>query len=132
MRPLNTSDLRAVADAPSRERLLRRCVTAVRRDGRTLGPAEDLPPGLAEEIGRRAEAVDPQASVELQLACPDCGHLWAVPFDTVSFLWDEVGAWAERTLREVHLLASAYGWGEDEILALSPERRRRYLGMVTA
>lgn len=130
LRPLSTSDLHAVADAPSRERLLRRCVTAVRHDGRTLGPAEGLPPGLAEEIARRAEAADPKASVELQLACPDCGHLWVAPFDIASFLWDEVGAWAERTLREIHLLASAYGWGEGEILALSPERRRRYLGLV--
>ena len=132
MRPLNTSDLRAVADAPSRERLLRRCVTAVRRDGRTLGPPKTFRPDSPRRSAGARRRSTRRPAIELQLACPDCGHPWAVPFDTVSFLWDEVGAWAERTLREVHLLASAYGWGEDEILALSPERRRRYLGMVTA
>jgi hypothetical protein len=35
-------------------------------------------------------------------------------------------------LREVHVLASANGWSEAEILALSPQRRQRYLEIVTA
>ena len=39
-------------------------------------------------------------------------------------------AWALRTLAEVHRLASAYGWREQDILALSPARRQLYLGMV--
>jgi hypothetical protein len=35
-------------------------------------------------------------------------------------------------LREVHILASAYGWREDDILAMSPARRRIYLEMLRA
>jgi hypothetical protein len=128
----NTLDLRALADAPDVGRLFRRCVTAVTRNGEPRRVEDDLPPELGAEISRRAEAADPQARVELQLLCPACGQEWTAPFDIVSFFWGEVHAWAERTLREVHLLASTYGWGEAEILALSPRRRRRYLGMVTA
>jgi hypothetical protein len=30
------------------------------------------------------------------------------------------------------VLASAYGWDEEQILALSPSRRRAYLGLVVA
>jgi hypothetical protein len=32
----------------------------------------------------------------------------------------------------VHTLASAYGWSESEILALSDARRRLYMEMVNA
>lgn len=82
---------------------------------------------LADEIARR----DPQADVRLALECPACGHAWEALFDIVSFLWSEVERWAVRLLHEVHLLASAYGWREADILALSPARRRVYLDLVS-
>ena len=40
------------------------------------------------------------------------------------------GAAFGRTLNEIHLLASAYGWSEGEILSLTAKRRRLYLQMV--
>ena len=55
-----------------------------------------------------------------------------MPFDIVSFFWREIEEFAIRTLREIHALARAYGWAEDQILALSPTRRRCYLEMVGA
>ena len=66
----------------------------------------------------------------LSLSCPDCGHCWDVPFDIVSYFWGELHVWAQRVLREVHTLASAYGWREADILGLSPLRRELYLQMV--
>jgi hypothetical protein len=33
-------------------------------------------------------------------------------------------------LAEVHVLAGAYGWSEDAILALSPSRRQHYIALV--
>ena len=36
-------------------------------------------------------------------------------------------AWARRTLRDVHVLARAYGWREADVLALSPTRRQIYV-----
>jgi hypothetical protein len=33
-------------------------------------------------------------------------------------------------LEEVHILASAYGWAQSEILSMSAARRRRYVAMV--
>jgi hypothetical protein len=55
-----------------------------------------------------------------------------VAFDIASYFWDEINAWANRILREVHILASRYGWSERDILALSPWRRQFYLDMVNA
>lgn len=76
-----------------------------------------------------AEA-EPQADVQLALACPACGHRWLATFDVVSYFWSEVNAWAYRVLGEVHTLAFAYCWREEDILAMSPWRRRVYLEMV--
>jgi hypothetical protein len=61
---------------------------------------------------------------------PGLRHSWDVLFDIVSFFWAEIGAWAQRLLREVHALASAYGWREADILALSAWRRRQYLDLA--
>jgi hypothetical protein len=71
--------------------------------------------------------VDPQADVQLAMACPACSHEWQLTFDILSFFWNEINAWASRILDEVHTLASAYGWREADILALSPHRRQLYL-----
>jgi hypothetical protein len=84
-----------------------------------------------ELIARRMADCDPRANIELALECPACGHNWEALFDVVSFFWKEIEAWSRRVLGEVHALASAYGWTEREILALSPWRREFYLQMVS-
>ena len=122
----DSADLAAVASAADvadgRRVLLARCL---------LSPPPDLP----EDIVRRVEAemarLDPQADVQLALACPHCDHDWAMGLDIVSVFWTEIAAWAQRALREVHTLASAYGWSEQDILAMSAWRRQVYLGLVT-
>jgi len=68
--------------------------------------------------------------VQLSLTCPACSQSSSAAFDIASFLWTEVEAWARRTLRDVHVLATAYGWREADLLALSPTRRRLYLDMI--
>ncbi len=73
---------------------------------------------------------DPQADVQLNLSCPSCNHNWQMVFDIVSFFWSEIHTWAQQMLREVHILASAYGWYEADILVMSPSRRQFYLQMV--
>jgi hypothetical protein len=47
-------------------------------------------------------------------------------------LWAEIEVRAKRLLLEVHLLATAYGWSEAEILSLNAQRREFYLEMVRA
>jgi hypothetical protein len=111
--------------------LLRRCVVSVRLCGEPAR-AEDLPPPLVAESARRLTEADPHADMRFALACASCGHEWRAPFDIVPFLWTELEAWAGRMVRDVHVLASAYGWTERDILALSPVRRRQYLRMLGA
>jgi hypothetical protein len=134
-RPVTAGDLLAIngcGDLDSATTcLVERCVRAERQDG-TCVAVRDLPEAALDEVTAQLEQVDPQADVRLALQCPACGHAWQVMFDIVTFFWRELGAWGARQLRDVHELASAYGWSEAQILSLSPARRRRYLGMLTS
>lgn len=132
----NSSDLLAVVPTDdtdtARQSLLRRCILSVERDGTdaTAPVLADLPEGLVQTLTTHMEVADPQGNVQLALDCPVCGHQWLLAFDILTYLWSEIEAWARRTLREIHLLASAYGWSEQEILGLSARRRQLYLEMV--
>ncbi len=133
-RPPNTEDLAACVglDIPaSRARLFARCVVEARHHGQGLS-AEQLPEEVARQVIDQIAAIDRQADVRVDLSCPDCRHRWVEVFDIASFFWAEIDAWARRTLREVHILASTYGWRESDILALSPARRQIYLAMAQA
>ncbi|WP_328724435.1 T4 family baseplate hub assembly chaperone [Streptomyces sp. NBC_00259] len=114
----------------ARRLLLARCTVSAVRDGRTV-PADRLAESLPEPVQRRlAEAAgqaDPAADVTLNVACPECGEATPAELDISSYLWTELDNWARDVLLDVHLLATAYGWSEPEILALSPLRRRYYL-----
>ena len=102
--------------------------------GRCLidGPAAGaVPPGeiLAALPSRMADA-DPGAEIRFDLRCPACDHAWQADLDVAAFFWIEVDGEARRLIRDVHVLARAYGWREADILAMSPVRRRTYLDMV--
>jgi len=113
----------------NRQRLLERCLVSLRR-GETEVPFMDIPESLVSAVDCRLAEADPLADIQLTIDCPACRHRWETSLDIVSFLWSEVNAWAERLLTEVHLLASAYGWTEHEILHLSTTRRQFYLNLI--
>jgi hypothetical protein len=105
----------------ARTLLLERCVTS---------PVTGLSATAVDAVAASMADADPQADVRLAVACPECGATSILPFDVDTFFWREVEAWAQRLLHEVAALARAHGWTEDEILALSPRRRRFYLEAV--
>ena len=130
----NSEDIRGCAGlefAAGRRKLLACCVTDARCQGRSVS-AEELPEDVARKVVEQIAAIDPQADTRLDLTCPECHQRWKEVFDIVSFFWAEIDAWARRVLREVNILARAYGWRESDILALSPVRRQIYLSMVQA
>lgn len=127
-------DLEVVAGLgdPSRARdaLLERCV--VHANGGEAGNVHSpLTPAMSTAVAAAMEAADPHASILLSSSCPSCGHGWDTPFDILAWFWDEIEAWGRRLLREVHVLARAYGWSERDILGMSTWRRRHYLELVT-
>ncbi len=82
------------------------------------------------ELGTLMAEADPLAYPTLAFACDLCGAAWEEPLDLVHFLWTELEARVRRILRDVHILARAYGWSEATVLALSDQRRALYLEMV--
>ncbi|VAW89523.1 hypothetical protein MNBD_GAMMA18-1277 [hydrothermal vent metagenome] len=110
--------------------LIKRCIISANHQGKTCDLAE-LPQQALDALSQKIEQLDPQAEIRTELTCPECSHQWDVLFDIGGFLWIEINNWAERTLRTIHRLATAYGWTETEILNLSPVRRQLYLGMVS-
>jgi hypothetical protein len=130
-----TADVLAAASAASDDveaarLLLERCIERAERDGVAV-PTAGLPARCQADVAAALAASDPGAEMEVLLSCPGCGETSPVPFDVTAFIWQEITAWARRTLWEVHTLAVAYGWAEGDILGLSASRRRRYIRMVT-
>jgi hypothetical protein len=111
--------------------LLQRCVIRADRDGSDCEAAA-LPAAVREAIAAAMARHDPQAELELDLSCPNCGNAFSVVFDAAAFLLQEIDDAAAGLLRQVHILASHYGWSEDEILRIPAARRVRYLELVAA
>jgi hypothetical protein len=87
---------------------------------------DEVEAAFLDDLARR----NPTGALDFEQTCPECRHVWTTPFDAVSYLWAEIDGWARRVLREVHTLATAYGWPESDILALSPTRRAAYLDLA--
>ncbi|MGH9508406.1 MAG: hypothetical protein ACRD2M_00585 [Terriglobales bacterium] len=132
-RLLNSRDLLSLLSCrdveQARRALLACCVLEARRGG-AIVPPEELPAEVVSKLSDRLLECDPQAEILLGLRCPACGSSFRAVFDIGSFLWAEISAQARHLLRQVHWLAAAYGWREDEILAMSAARRQLYLEMI--
>ncbi len=113
------------------EALFARCVVHARKK-RTAINARDIPPSVRDRIEEQMRVADPLLDMRLELVCAACSHKWSAPFDVAAFCWNEVERWAQRMLDSIHHLASAYGWSEGEVLALSARRRDHYLQMVAS
>lgn len=129
----NSQDLIWAAESPSvaagRQALIERCLAEVDYQGQPV-PVSALPDTVLKGVIGAMRNADPQADIRIDLHCPACGHDWQAPFDILAYFWNEIEAWAYRTLQEIHRLALAYGWSETEILALSARRRQMYLAMI--
>jgi hypothetical protein len=105
--------------------LMRACI-----DGEA--PPDEALTKLIDAAGEALDAADPWADIALTLPCPACGTRMSASFDIAAYVWDELDTHARALLDDIHLLASAYGWTEPEILALSDTRRAAYLDRVQA
>lgn len=116
LRALTSRDVACAGD--DRDRLLARCI---------VDEVTDPSPALLDAVEAQLDAMDPQAAPAVDLDCPSCQATWPAPFDIAGFVWSEIDRFARRLLHDVHTLATAYGWSEPDVLAVSPARRRFYL-----
>jgi hypothetical protein len=130
LRRPSTSDLAGIAsegDLPTaRIALAARCIVEASRDGLTVD-LHQVPKRTLSKLADYLDELEDPAEILIHICCPACGHSWQVPFDIASYFYTELTVLARRLLEEVHVLASAYGWSERDILAMSPARRQFYL-----
>lgn len=126
------ADLLAIVEKPDTNaagELVERLIEKSISNGECI-PISELPLQALESMERQITELDPLAHIELDLSCPDCHNNWLEVLYVIDFLWLEIGNLSKRILFEVARLASAFGWSEREILALTPERRRSYLELL--
>jgi hypothetical protein len=98
--------------------LLERCVV---EGDPTINP-ELLQAGM-DEVG-------PLLDLDVDAMCPECGVSERVRFDIQSYLLRMLTHEKRFLVREIHLIALAYGWRYEEILSLSREDRRAFAGLI--
>jgi hypothetical protein len=135
MRPATTRDLEAVLHTSTpqlaRQTLLDRCISLTDPLG-NAAILEQTPEVIRILALEAFEEIHEGAEFTCEAICPQCGAVEMADLDIGRFLWFEVRNAARRLLREIHELASAYGWSESAILAMSSERRQSYLELVRA
>jgi hypothetical protein len=130
----NSYDLSKVASKEyslNPKKLLAECIISAQKDAHDC-EATELPAQVFELLDERMGSEDPQANIVMNLSCPACAHAWEAQFDIVSYLWTEIDNWAKHVLQDVAVLAAAFGWSEQQVLNLSPQRRQLYLNIVNA
>jgi hypothetical protein len=127
LRAPTTADVLAALDTPDPAATLRaRCETW------PAGTDPEDDPDLAARVAAAAERLAGAAGVSVRLDCPRCESDVLADVDVVRLLTERVTEQAHAVLTDVATLAVAFGWSEQEVLALSPARFRAYLDLVQA
>jgi len=125
MRLANTTDLAAAHNAVDDDEACARLLSL------TMGLASfHIDPKDHTDWLARFDQLNAAAEIRCVLTCDACAARAEIDFDIAAFFWREIASGARRLLAEIHGLASAYGWSEHSILAMSPARRRAYLEML--
>jgi hypothetical protein len=140
LRPANTLDLLAAAAAANEKEacdillaraLCRADVTPIGDEAGEAAAAKEWLSGQSQEIIESVlqsfERANAGAEIRLQFQCAACGVSAAVDIDVAGFLLEEISHEARRLIDDIHELASAYGWSEQSIVAMTPARRSAYL-----
>ena len=89
-------------------------------------PEGDSPSALEDAI----EEVAPVLDLDIDTACPECGVRQGVRFDMQFYLLSAIERERTHVLREIHRIASAYGWSFKEILGLERNDRQALVQLI--
>lgn len=96
----------------------------------SLRIAGDLQPGDAAALAEAIAAHDPLVAFSVACTCPACGAEDELPLDLEGLALQRLAQRQQALVRDVHRLASRYGWTEAQALAVPPRRRARYLELI--
>jgi hypothetical protein len=104
--------------------LLARCTGLDQDELDRLGAA------ACEEIEAAMEQLAPEADIEIEANCPECGRLFSGRASWPLHCLADVASQAARVEQDVHVLAWHYHWSEADILFLTRAKRRRYIDLI--
>lgn len=84
-----------------------------------------------ETIDSSLEAAAPLLDVHLEAPCPACGRARRERFEIGAWLMSGLLRERRVTLQELHVLARAYGWSLESLLALTRSQRHAFVRLVT-
>ncbi len=113
-------DLLTAVSAPDPELCLRQ---------RCVDPAI-IPAAVARRVSRAMYVLAPGVLGPVTAQCPACGGEVVLQFDPLAYALAELRDAASDLYEQVHLLASAFGWPEHDILAMPRQRRARYAALI--
>jgi hypothetical protein len=120
-------ELLAMGKAATERSLLQLCLVAVDGEPPQKGFVDSLAQQSVERIDAALEEIAPDVGTRLQTSCPSCGQKQVVEIDPC-----EIGPALYASLdEEVHTIAIAYHWSEQDILSLEREQRQRYLSLIS-
>lgn len=90
----------------------------------------EMSSALARRLDRALARLAPRLDDLIGGSCPACGHQVTMRFDPLAYTLAELRNAFSGIYLETHALAAAYGWPEQEILALPRSRRRRYASFI--
>ncbi len=95
-----------------------------------LCQAGELRPQDSAHAAAALAQADPLVAFSVTSGCPACGTEAEIEVDLEALALQRLAAQQRQLLRDVHVLASRYGWSEAEVMALSPARRARYVELI--
>lgn len=123
VRSLSTGDLLAACNVAEDDR------DRVVRDRLVQPSIGKLSGAEIDQLDALVERREQASEILLSLCCIECDHSWSEPYDPISSVWEDVERAAIATLADVADLAAAFGWSENDILAMSDRRRAAYLAL---
>ena len=76
------------------------------------------------------EEIAPVFDLDIDTTCPECGSRQLVRFDLQFYLLRAIEQDRAQMFREIHRIASAYGWSLKEILSMGCSERRRLVQLI--
>lgn len=108
--------------------MLARCVRQ-RSTHRAIDPSA-LDAARRDRIEQRMRELAPDVTPELDAVCPECRTPFTAEVDMAYLVLRELKSSTRRLEEEVHLLAWHYHWPESEILAMTRQKRGRYVRLI--
>src|SRR5262252_823360 len=85
---------------------------------------------ILAELESAMEDVAPVLDLDINTTCPECRCPQTIRFDVQFYLLQALEQDRTRLARDIHYIASAYGWSLQEVLSLERTERRKFVQFI--